>query len=103
MLLHAHVFTMNLAEEDAQVFAPIMSCKLGVFPLNYLGVRLHHSKLRKEDLQPIIDKSIKKAAGWKGRLLSHSSKLDLVKSVLVSIPIDLLSVIKFPKWAIFFD
>ena len=32
--------------------------------------------------------------------MSHAAKLELVRNVLASIPIYLLSVIKFPKWAI---
>jgi hypothetical protein len=32
--------------------------------------------------------------------LNHAAKLELVRSVLASIPLYLLSVIKFPKWAI---
>jgi hypothetical protein len=48
----------------------------------------------------VIDKILKKAAGWRGRLLNHAAKLELVRSVLTSIPLYLLSVIKFPKWAI---
>ena len=91
---------INVPEEDAQAFAQILSCRLGDFPLKYLGVPLHHTKLRREDLQPLVDKLIKKAAGWRGRLMSHAAKLELVRSVLSSIPISLLSVIKFPKWAI---
>ena len=60
--------------------------------MKYLGVPLHHSRLRKEDLQPVIDKLIKKAASWRGRLMSHAAKLELVRSVLASIPIYLLIV-----------
>jgi hypothetical protein len=70
------------------------------FSIKYLGVPLHHSKLRKEDLQPVIDKIIKRIAGWKGRLLSYAGRLILLKFCLASIPIYLLSVIKFPRWAI---
>ena len=51
-------------------------------------------------MQPLVDKLTKKAAGWRSRLLSHAAKLELVRSVPSSIPIYLLSVIKFPKWAI---
>jgi hypothetical protein len=91
---------INIMEGDAQLFAQALSCKLGEFPLQYLGVPLHHSKLRKEDIQPIVDKILKKAVGCRGKLLNHAAKLEMVRSVLASIPSYLLSVIKFPKWAI---
>jgi hypothetical protein len=73
---------------------------LGSFPFEYLGVPLHYAKLRKEDLQPIIDHIIKKISGWRGKLISYEGKLILIKAYLASIPTYLLSVIKFPKWAI---
>ena len=92
--------SINVDIDEAQAFSQTLRCRLGEFPLKYLGVPLHHSKLRKEDLQPIVDKLLKKAAGWRGRLLTHAAKLELVRSVLASIPVYLLSVIKFPKWAI---
>jgi hypothetical protein len=70
------------------------------FPYTYLGVPLHYIKLRREDIQPIVDKIIKRVAGWKGKLLSYGGRLSLPNSCLSSIPTYLLSVIKFPKWAI---
>jgi hypothetical protein len=91
---------INVEEEEAQTIAQSLCCRLGKFPMKYLGVLLHYKKLRKEDLQPVIDKLLKKAAGWRGRLLNHAAKLELVRSVLASIPLYLLSVIKFPKWAL---
>jgi hypothetical protein len=48
----------------------------------------------------VIDKLLKRVAGWKGRLLAYSSRLELIKTCLTSIPVYLLSFIKFPKWAI---
>jgi hypothetical protein len=48
----------------------------------------------------VLDKLIKRATGWRGRLLAYSSRLVLVKTCLSSIPIYLLSFMKFPKWAI---
>jgi hypothetical protein len=53
-------------EQEAQLFSQILSCRLGKLPMKYLGVPLHFSKLRKEDLQPIVDKLIKKVEGWRG-------------------------------------
>jgi hypothetical protein len=63
-------------------------------------VPLHFTNLRKEDLQPIVDKIIKRIAGWRGRLLSYAGRLVLLKACLASIQIYLMSIIKFPKWAI---
>jgi hypothetical protein len=48
----------------------------------------------------VIDKIIKRIAGWRGRLLSYAGRLTLLRACLASIPIYLLSIIKFPRWAI---
>ena len=48
----------------------------------------------------MVDKIVKRIADWKGRLLSYGGRLTLLKSCLASIPVYLMSVIKFPKWAI---
>jgi hypothetical protein len=51
-------------------------------------------------LQPVVDKVIKKGGGWRGKLLSYKARIILIRACLASIPNYLLSVIKFPKWAI---
>jgi hypothetical protein len=56
--------------------------------------------LKRVDLQPVIDKIIKRIAGWRGRLLSYAGRLTLLRACLSSILIYLLSIIKFPRWAI---
>jgi hypothetical protein len=48
----------------------------------------------------VVDKTINRIPGWQGRLLSYGAKLALLKACLASIPIYLLSVIKFSKWTI---
>jgi hypothetical protein len=78
----------------------IFSCPLGEFPIKYLGVPLHYDNLRREDIQPLVDKMLKKIAGWRGKLLSYAARLVLIKACLASIPVYLLSFIKFPKWTI---
>jgi hypothetical protein len=91
---------INLSEEEVQFYAKTFCCKIGSFPFTYLVVTLHHDKLRREDIQPIIDKIMKRISGWKGRLLSYEARLTLLKAYLSSIPIYLMSIIKFSKWAI---
>src|SRR4051812_25535230 len=54
---------INLPEADINQFAQIFCCKIGSFPFKYLGVPLHFGKLRREDIQPIIDRIIKKISG----------------------------------------
>ena len=94
------LITLGMTEDEQNSFARLFCCKVGQFPFKYLGVPLHYAKLRREDIQPVVDKILKQVAGWKGRLLSYGGKLTLLKACLASIPIYLMSVIKFPKWAI---
>jgi mannosylglycoprotein endo-beta-mannosidase len=60
---------INLEPEEIDCFREIFDCAIGSFPIKYLGVPLHHDKLKREDLQPIIDKILKRIAGWRGKLL----------------------------------
>jgi hypothetical protein len=80
--------------------AHILACPVGELPIKYVGIPLHFGKLRREDVQPLLDKLLKRMGDWRGRLLAYSSRLTLVKTYLISIPIYLLSFIKFSKWAI---
>jgi hypothetical protein len=79
--------TIGLGEDDANSTAKNFCCKIGQFPFKYLGVPLHHSKLRREDIQPVVDKIIKRITEWKGKLLSYGGRLIILKSCLASIPI----------------
>jgi hypothetical protein len=91
---------MNLAEEEIHEISHILNCPVGALPFKYLGVPVHFEKLKREEFQLIVDKLIKRVASWRGRLLAYSSRLTLIKSCLASIPVYLLSFIKFPKWEI---
>uniref|UniRef100_A0A8I7BK24 Reverse transcriptase zinc-binding domain-containing protein n=1 Tax=Hordeum vulgare subsp. vulgare TaxID=112509 RepID=A0A8I7BK24_HORVV len=94
------LLTINIEDKMAKSFPQIFSCKVGTFPIKYLGVPLHYDKLRREDLQPIIDRIIRCISGWLGRHLTYKGKLILLCACIVSSPAYLMVVIKFPKWAI---
>jgi hypothetical protein len=91
---------MNIDPDTVRSLAHLFSCPVGSLPIKYLGVPLHFEKLMREDIQPLIDNILKRMARWRGKLLSYAGKLVLVRSCLVSIPVYLLSFVKFPKWAI---
>jgi hypothetical protein len=73
---------------------------VGDFPTKYLGAPMHQKKFKREDNQPLVDKILKRISGWRGKLLSYASRVTLIQTCIASIPIYLLSFIKFPKWAI---
>jgi hypothetical protein len=91
---------INMEENVAQQFAKFLCCKVGSFPSRYLGVLLHFEKLEREDLQQVVDKVINMTPGWSGKLMSYNARLTLLKACLASIHIYLMSMIKFPKWAL---
>jgi hypothetical protein len=72
------LLVLGMDEERANEFAKIFCCKRSDFPIKYLGVPLHFAKLRREDLHLVIDKIVKRIAGWKGRLLSYAGRLTLL-------------------------
>jgi hypothetical protein len=72
--------------------------KVMAFPGKYLGLPLHTRKLRRIDVQPLIDKIGSRLPGWKGKMLSSAGRETLVKSVLTSQPIYHLTVFPTHKW-----
>jgi len=67
------------------------------FPTKYLGLPLTIRRLRKSDFQLLLEKATSKLAGWHGRHLTQAGRVCLTKSVLSSLPVYLLSVLKAHK------
>jgi len=74
--------------------------KISSFPGKYLGLPLHTRKLRRIEVQPLIDKIGARLPGWKGKFLSSSGKETLVETVLSSLPIYHLTAFHAQKWLI---
>ena len=91
---------INIEWEEFQEFTSLLGRSGGSFPIKYLGTPLHHDNMRREDIQPLIDKIMKWTARWREKLLPCKGKLILIQGCLTSIPIYLLAFFKFPKWAI---
>lgn len=65
----SELIPINLDDSEAHDLSHLFSCSIGSFPIQYLGVPLHYDKLRREDIQPLVDKMLNKIAGWRGKLL----------------------------------
>ena len=65
--------------------ALIFCCKKGQLPFRYLGAPPHHTKLKREDIQPVVDEVVKCIAGWTGSLLSYGGRLTLLNSCLAQV------------------
>jgi hypothetical protein len=91
---------INIDSVEMSPFLEIFQCVEGHFPIKYLGLPLHFEKLKREELQPLVDSLLKRLSGWRGKLLSIEARRLLIQTVLASIPIYMLSFFKFPKWAL---
>lgn len=67
------------------------------WPFRYLGNVLYKGRKRRSHFQHLLDKFNARLAGWQGHLLSPGGRLILIKHVLSTIPIHVLSVFDPPK------
>jgi hypothetical protein len=77
-----------------------LSCTRKDFPIVYLGLPLATGRLRRSDIWPLIDKYSRKLKGWKPRFLMTRGRLTLTRSVLMALPLHLMSVLPLPQWAL---
>jgi hypothetical protein len=96
----SELIPINIEVDELQPFIDIFQCEVGSIPVKYPGIPLHFHKLRREDLQPLIESLLRRITSWRGRLLSTVAKRVLIQTCLSSIPICLLSFFRFPKWAL---
>lgn len=77
-----------------------MGCKQTTFPIQYLGMPLTLKRPSKQLFLPLVEKIERRLSGWQSRLLSRGGRLELVQTVLSTIPIYHMICFKLPKWVI---
>lgn len=68
--------------------------------MHILGLPLYVGHMRNNMFDPFLARVQKKVVGWKSKLLSFGGKIVLIKHVLNSMPIHMLSVLNIPKGVI---
>lgn len=88
------------SEEDITRTQSYLPYQLEGFPITYLGIPLTTNRLRKGELEPLVDKVRRRIPMWKAKIMNKTGCLELVKSTMSVIPIYTMVVIKMPAWAI---
>lgn len=91
---------LNVPQQDLHWVSGILGCTQTAFPTTYLGMPLTIKAPVKEDFLPLIERIEKRLAGWQAKLLSRGGRLELVHTVLSTIPTYHMICFKFPKWVI---
>ena len=57
---------------------------MGDLPVRYLGLSLMTQAMQKQDYMPLIEKIRGRITSWKSQFLSYAGRLQLIKSILMS-------------------
>lgn len=88
-------------QEEACIRANmILACRQSQFPTIYLGMPLIIRKPTRDLFMPLIKRFESKLEDWKSKLISRGGRLQLVNSVISSIPIYFMACFQLPKWVI---
>ncbi|KAL0394545.1 UNVERIFIED_CONTAM: hypothetical protein Slati_4420700 [Sesamum latifolium] len=80
----------------AQRIKSITGFSMKALPITYLEAPLYKGNKRKSLYENLIDKVRTKISGWEHCHLSYGGRLQLIKTVLSSMPIYLLQVLNPP-------
>jgi hypothetical protein len=75
-----------------------LSCQVITLPCTYMGLPLSIRKLRREDLQPVLDKLVGKLAFWRARLMSKEGRAVYVQAVMTASVIYHLMALDLEPW-----
>ncbi|XP_071685170.1 uncharacterized protein [Lolium perenne] len=86
---------INLSAERLAHFAATLNCKVGTLPFTYLGLPLSITKPSLDCFLPMIQR-VQTRLGGIADFLNYGGKLQLVKSVLASLPIFFMCCLDVP-------
>jgi hypothetical protein len=62
----SELIPLHLDPESVHDLSHILHCPIDSLPFKYLGVPIHFERLRRKDLQHVINKLVKRIAEWRG-------------------------------------
>jgi hypothetical protein len=98
-LQKSNALPIRCEDHDLQIIQEQLPYPLSDFPCKYLGLPLALKKLKKEHIQPIIDRMADSLSGWKADLLTKAGIKVHVQFVLTATIIYLVMALDLPQWA----
>jgi len=92
----SEVGSVGISQLDKFLFSKSLNYRQMDLPFKYLRMVVGGNPRRVEFWNPIVDKIRSRLTSWKGRLLSMTGHLCLIKSVRSSLPLFYLSFFKAP-------
>jgi hypothetical protein len=93
----SEIFCYGSARELGREYSEIFGCDMGNLSFRYLGIPMHHRKLRNSDWKEVEERFQKRLSGWKGKMLSVGGRLVLINSVLSNLSMFMLSFFEVPR------
>ena len=91
------VYVFGVEQEQKEQIANMLNCRLGDWPMRYLGLPLSDHRLGIQAFSGVVDKMKKILDPWKGRTLFSGGRLVLTNSCLTSLPIYTMGFYLLPK------
>ena len=88
----SEVFSVGVNEADQLAIASFFGCKVGVWPMTYLGMPVSTSKITKARFNFVVEKAKRRLSSWKCDALSSGGKAVILNSSLSSTPMYMMGV-----------
>jgi mannosylglycoprotein endo-beta-mannosidase len=90
------IFSGSITQGRLSLIMQLFRFNIGSLPFLYLGVLIFKGKPKACYLQPIVDKIKLKLSAWKASLLSIAGRVQLVRSVILSMLTYSISIYSWP-------
>jgi hypothetical protein len=78
----------------------MLACGVQQFPCCYLGIPLSVYRLKRADVQPLVDKVAARILGWKGQLLNAAGRMALISATLCAVSVHTMITVCVSPWAV---
>ncbi|XP_042509192.1 uncharacterized protein LOC122084834 [Macadamia integrifolia] len=96
-LVKSKLFVGSASPQRKRAIAEELGIPLCTFPTRYLGVEIFKGRVKKDVVMPIMDRVKDRLAEWKGKMLSLAGRVELVRSVIISMPTHSIAVYWWPS------